>query len=43
MYMHKKFPQRRHRDIMDGILITFVMSLAVAGGVLMYSLLRAEK
>jgi len=29
--------------IMDGVLITFVISLAIAGGVLMYSLLRAEK
>lgn len=29
--------------IMDGILVTFVVSLALAGGVLMYSLLRAEK
>ena len=29
--------------IMDGILVTFVISLAMAGGVLMYSLLRAEK
>ena len=27
---------------MDGILITFVISLSIAGGVLMYSLLRAE-
>jgi len=28
---------------MGGILIAFIISLAVAGGVLMYSLLRAEK
>jgi len=30
-------------NMMDGILVTFVVSLAIAGGVLMYSLLRAEK
>jgi hypothetical protein len=40
--MHKKFQQREELDV-DGILITFVASLAIAGGVLMYSLLRAEK
>jgi hypothetical protein len=28
---------------MSGILIAFVISLAISGGVLMYSLLRAEK
>jgi hypothetical protein len=29
--------------MMDGILVTFVVSLVISGGVLMYSLLRAEK
>ena len=42
MYMHKRSQQREELE-MDGILITFVISLSIAGGVLMYSLLRAEK
>ncbi len=41
--MHKRLHQRRCHDAMDGILVTFVISLSIAGGVLMYSLLRAEK
>lgn len=40
--MHKRFQKKAELD-MDGILIIFVVSLAISGGVLMYSLLRAEK
>lgn len=41
--MPKRFQPKEDDHSMDGILVVFVTALAISTGVLMYSLLRAEK